>query len=134
MPGSVVLQRALVIWAVLAVVAVINGIIRNAWLEPALGEGRAHVLSTLALCALIFLVALASIAWIGPASLLQAALVGVFWVALTLTFEFLAGHFVFGHPWSRLLADYNLLRGRIWILVPIATYLAPRWAFRLRGM
>lgn len=134
MSGAVVLQRALVIWAILAVVAVANGIIRSAWLEPALGEGRAHILSTLALCALIFVIALGSIAWIGPGTRLQAALVGLLWVALTLTFEFLAGHFVFGHPWSRLLADYNLLRGRIWILVPITTYLAPRWAFRLRGM
>jgi hypothetical protein len=29
-------------------------------------------------------------------------------------FEFLVGHYVMGHPWSRLLHDYNILAGRLW--------------------
>ena len=32
-------------------------------------------------------------------------------------FELGFGHWVAGHPWSRLLADYDLLAGRIWVLV-----------------
>jgi len=126
--------RALIIWLLLAAVAVANGVARNAILEPRLGEGRAHIVSTLVLVALIFLVALAFIKWIGPETPLQAAMIGLLWMGLTLAFEFLVGHFVFGHPWERLLADYNIWKGRIWILVPIVTYLAPRWALRLRSM
>ena len=42
---------------------------------------------------------------------------GIMWVALTVAFEFLAGHYVFGNSWKRLTADYNVFRGRIWILV-----------------
>jgi hypothetical protein len=32
-----------------------------------------------------------------------------------------------------LLADYNVLRGRIWVLVPVVTLLAPLWAGWARG-
>ena len=50
---------------------------------------------------------------------------GVAWTVLTVAFEFLFGHFVMGHPWSRLLHDYNLLAGRFWLLVLLTTLLAP---------
>lgn len=126
--------RAAAVWVLLALVAVLNGALRNAWLTPSLGEGAAHVVSTLILCALIFLVAAAFIRWIRPLSLTSATMVGLMWALLTLAFEFLAGRYVFGHPWQRMVADYNITQGRIWILVPIVTYLAPRWALRVRGV
>lgn len=56
-------------------------------------------------------------------------MVGTVWVALTVAFEFLAGHYVFGNSWERLLADYNMVRGRLWILVLLANLFAPLWAF-----
>lgn len=52
--------------------------------------------------------------------------IGALWVAMTVAFELLAGHYLFGNTWERLLADYNVLRGRIWVLVLITTFLAPR--------
>jgi hypothetical protein len=61
----------------------------------------------------------------------DAIMVGVFLTSLVLAFEFLAGHFLFGRSWGYLLADYNVLRGRIWVLVPIVTWLAPLWAWRV---
>ena len=51
-----------------------------------------------------------------------------------LAFEFLAGHYVFGTPWSELLADYNVFRGRIWVLVLITTATAPWLAAQGRGL
>jgi hypothetical protein len=45
---------------------------------------------------------------------------------------FLGSHYLFGNPWQRLLADYNLAQGRIWVLVPLATLVAPVIAFALR--
>ncbi|MBD3367180.1 MAG: hypothetical protein GF405_03260 [Candidatus Eisenbacteria bacterium] len=123
--------RALVVWCVLAVVAVLNGVVRNALLTPGMGEERAHVLSTVTLSVLIIGVALAFARWIGLRSRLDAAMVGLLWVLLTLSFEFLAGHFVFGHAWEKLLADYNVLRGRVWIVIPVVTYLAPGIARRI---
>ena len=44
---------------------------------------------------------------------------------LTLAVEFLAGHFLFRNTWERLLADYNLAQGRVWILVLVTTLVTP---------
>jgi hypothetical protein len=39
---------------------------------------------------------------------------------LTVLFEFGFGHYVMGTPWHVLVADYNLLAGRVWLLVPLS--------------
>jgi hypothetical protein len=74
------------------------------------------------------------VAWIAPRSAQQAWAVGVIWVVLTLAFEFLAGHYVFHNAWSRLLEDYNVVRGRIWILVLMTTLVSPRLCASLRNL
>lgn len=127
------LLKALLVWCGLVALAVLNGVARNALLTPKFGEQWGHVMSTVSLSALIFLVAWVSNPWIDPATAGQAATVGIFWVLLTMTFEFAAGHFIFGHSWEKLFADYNLLRGRVWVFVLLATLLAPIWAERVRA-
>ena len=34
------------------------------------------------------------------------------------------------HAWNELLADYNLLNGRLWLLVLVTTLVAPRLAMK----
>jgi hypothetical protein len=68
--------------------------------------------------------------WLHAADARAAVRIGLLWLALTVAFEFLAGHFVFRTPWHRLLADYNLAAGRIWVLVPVTTAIAPWLAAR----
>ncbi len=50
---------------------------------------------------------------------------GLIWLLLTIFFEFIAGHYIFGNPWDRIVGDYNILKGRIWSLVLLTTFLAP---------
>lgn len=126
--------RALVVWVGLLVVAVALGAFREALLTPRLGSQTAHVLGTIAFCLAILLVTWVSIGWIGPGDIATAVRIGLGWVVLTVAFEFLAGHYVFGHPWERLLQDYNVLRGRIWLLVLVTTGAAPVVAARLRRL
>jgi hypothetical protein len=126
--------RAALVWLGLLVVAVANGGVRQALLVPRFGDPVGHVISTLTLSAAILAVAWLAIGWIGPASAGEAWRIGALWVVLTLAFELLAGHYLFGAPWSRLLADYDVLRGRIWVLVLVATAAAPFLAARLRGV
>jgi hypothetical protein len=38
---------------------------------------------------------------------------------------FLFVHFAVGKPWEVLLADYNLLRGRTWVIVPLPELVGP---------
>ena len=127
-----VLGRSTVIWIAILAVAIANGAFRQGFLIPRLGDAAGHVISTLLLSAAIISVTLLTIGWIGPSSPGAAWGIGVYWLALTVAFEFLAGHYVFGTPWPVLLADYNILRGRIWPLVLVATLVAPALAARVR--
>lgn len=119
------LGRALAVWCALALLAVLNGIIRERLLTPRLGPQTGHVLSTLMLCAFIGGVTWLALPWLAPRTGAEAWLVGAAWLLWTVAFEFLAGHYLFGHPWSRLFADYNLRRGRVWVLVLVTNLLAP---------
>jgi hypothetical protein len=128
------ITRAVLIWWALLAIASINGLVREVVLIPRMGEVAGRAISTLALSAFIVMLTWISIGWIAPRSAQQAWAVGVLWVALTLAFELLAGHYVFHNPWSRLLEDYNIVRGRIWILVLIATLLSPRLCAGVRNL
>jgi hypothetical protein len=128
------LLRAVLVWLLLCAVAVANGTVRQFLLLPAVGPYAGHVLSSVSLSLLILLVAWLSIRWIGPATVQQAWLVGVLWLSATVAFEFLAGHYLFGNPWSKLLADYDVRQGRVWVVVLLATLVAPRCAARTRRM
>lgn len=129
------LIRILGVWFLLMVLAILNGSVRNALLTPRIGEQAGHVASTLVLSGLIFLVTWYVIPWIGPQSPQGAWLIGLSWLVLTVAaFEFLAGHYVFGHPWHKLYADYNVVRGRIWSLVLVTSLVAPALVFRLRDL
>jgi len=105
--------------------AIANGTFHSAVLFPHVGEQAGHVISTLALSLLILLTAWFTIGWIRPATLAAAVLVGFLWLSLTLMFEFGVGYYLFHRPWEHLIADYNLARGRVLILVLLVTLKAP---------
>ncbi|KAA3653259.1 MAG: hypothetical protein DWQ11_08965 [Proteobacteria bacterium] len=117
----------------MVVIAIINGSAREAWLVAPLGEAAAHQVSTLSAIVLFG----GYIGWVmprlRPASLRQAAGIGGLWLVMTLAFEFLFGHFVAGHTWAALLANYDLSAGRLWPLIPLWVALAPPLVHRLRA-
>ncbi len=119
------LGRALLIWLAMMVLAVLNGAFREAKLRPRLGEQKAHVASTIILCGLILALTWLTLSWIGPQTMTEASWVGTGWLGLTVSFEFLAGHYLFKNPWEKILADYNLAKGRVWPIVLLTTLLAP---------
>ncbi len=123
---------ALGVWLLLAVLAILNGILRNATYARAVGEYAGHVLSSLIFVVAVFAVTYAFLRLARADYRLGDLLaVGAMWLAMTVAFEFLFGHYVAGHPWSRLVADYNILKGRAWALVLLAVFLAPSIMGRL---
>ena len=60
----------------------------------------------------------------------QALIIGVCWLVMTVFFEFGFGHYVAGHPWEKLTADYNLLQGRVWSLFLIWVAIMPFVIFK----
>jgi hypothetical protein len=117
-------------WFPMLLLAVLNGTLRDLSYKKYVGDLTAHQISTLTL---IFLFAL----YIGyiihrfpPASPTQAIFIGMIWVLLTLCFEFGFGRYR-GNSWSVLFADYNLRKGRIWVLIPIWILVAPYMFYRI---
>lgn len=126
--------RAALVWLLLAVLAIACGILRQLLLAPRLGDAAAHVIGTLAVVALFTAVLWRAVPWVAPAWPARQLLgLGAAWTAATVAFEFGFGRYVIGHPWSRLLADYNFLRGRLWILVLLTILLVPPVAGRRRA-
>lgn len=128
------LLRAVVTWFGLAVLAIGNGVFREAVISPRLGPPGAHVVSTLTLCGLILLLTWIAVPWIAPATGADARRIGLLWLVMTVAFEFGFGRLVAGKPWNVLLADYDLTAGRIWILVLLTTAAAPWLAARVRDI
>jgi hypothetical protein len=130
-----VLLRALAVWFGLVLLASLNGIFRESVMIPRLGDSWAQPVSSILLCGLVLLVTWFTLGWIGPQSVRDALVVGSLWVALTLAFESLVGHYVQHQPWATLLADYDVRRGRVGMIIAlIVTFVAPLWFGRLRGL
>ncbi|WP_323001420.1 hypothetical protein [Denitromonas sp.] len=120
-------------WLPMVAIAIANGAAREAWLLVPLGETAAHQLSTLSAIALFGVYIWWVMPRLRPASLRQAAGIGGLWLAMTLAFEFLFGHFVAGHSWAALIDNYNLATGRLWPLIPLWVAVAPPLVHRLRA-
>ena len=127
------LARAVAAWVAILVLAILNGALREGLLIPRLGEQAGRLLSPILLAALVCGAAWIAIPWIRPRGPRQAWSVGLLWLGLTLAFEFLAGHYLFGDPWERLLSEYDIAAGRLWVLVPIATLIAPAVVRKVRA-
>lgn len=115
----------------MVLIAILNGILREYWFTKKLNELHAHQLSTVT--AILFF---SIYMWIVMKlwkieSSQQACVIGLLWLSLTISFEFLFGHYIMRNPWSRLLQDYNVFAGRIWVAVLLwivsAPYLFYRW-------
>jgi len=122
-----------VAWIPMVVIGIANGVLRQSGYGRFMGELRAHQVSTFTGIVLFLLyIWVVSLRW--PfSSARQAVGVGLLWVGMTVVFEFGFGHYVAHHPWSRLVHDYNLLAGRLWVFVLAAVAVAPYVFFRIRS-
>jgi hypothetical protein len=120
-----VLPYPLALWLLMAVIAVANGVFRELVVIPRIGEYAGHVVSTALLVGAILLVAGVYFS-VTPIAYTRAELllVGAVWTVLTVGFEFIVGY-VEGTPVSETLAQYDVLAGQVWILVPLTLLFAP---------
>jgi len=129
-----VIPRAMIAWLLLLFVAFGAATLRVKLLEPRVGEQAAHVIGSLAVAGTFAILIWALAPWVVPDLDGQTLLlVGGGWTLATVGFEFGFGRWVMGHPWSRLLADYDLRRGRIWALVLLVILVMPTLTGFLRG-
>ena len=123
--------KAFGLWVILAISAITVAIIRNGVLLPQLGEQTAHQIGTIIYLVVQFLIIYMFVkrSRLKKTSMLLS--VGIYWIILTIIFEFLFGHYVIGHSWEKLFADYNIFEGRLWVLVLINNVAAPLISGRL---
>lgn len=118
---------AILWWLLFAVIASANGAIGKFMIEPLAGPYGNHLYKTA-----VFVTVLIGLIGVfvrramrnGERGLWR---IGVFWLGLTVAFEFLAGHYLFGNSWEALFADYRIWKGRLWSLVLAAILIAPLW-------
>lgn len=126
------MARYLIAWFVLLAVAVINGVLRDFTYGRHVSEMFAQQLSTVSGILMFGVVIHQFVRRWPPASGRQAIYIGLFWMVLTVAFEFLFFHYVAGHPWHELLANYDIASGRLWPLILLWVAFAPYLFYRLR--
>lgn len=128
------LRRYLITWLVMLLVSIANGVARDLTYGRHMSELAAHQLSTLIGVLLLGLVIRGFVRRYPPSSARHALTIGLGWLVMTLAFEFLFFHYVGGHSWSALLANYNVSAGRVWIVVPFWVAVGPYVFFRFRHL
>ena len=117
---------ALGIWLIFVVAGILNGVFRESFITPKVGEHTGHIISTsILICGILVVTHLFISNLKINYTKTDLLLIGAFWTILTILFEFGFGHYVIGHSWSKLFADYNILEGRVWSLVLLTTFIAP---------
>lgn len=129
-----VIVRATGVWLLIVVVAVLNGLLRERLLVPAIGAELALPASGLSLAVLVFLVSLLFVPAICAAEPGKCILTGLYWVILTVSFEFVFGHFVAGKSWQQILQVFNPAKGDLFVVVLFVTAGSPYLAAKARGL
>jgi hypothetical protein len=108
-------RRAAIVWMVMILAETAHGAVREIFIAPAIGGLRANQLGVFVGSALIFVIAWLMARWLNAATRREQLIVGAFWVALTIGFEFALGRAT-GVTWPHILADYNPARGGLMLL------------------
>lgn len=116
-------------WFGMMFLAIINGTVRDFIYATMVSEPAAHQISTITLILLFA-------AWFRFLTLkwpinspVQAWKIGIIWLFATLIFETGMGLFLIGLNWSDIIQQYNLFSGNLWVLIPLWTFIGPRFFF-----
>ena len=123
--------KYLIAWFVMLLVSIANGTVRDFTYGRRMDELTAHQLSTASGVLLLGIVILGFVRRYPPSSGRMAVSIGLLLMALTVAFEFLFFHYVGGHSWAELFANYDVSKGRVWVFVLIWVAVAPYLFFRL---
>ena len=117
--------KAFGVWLGMLLAAFLNGALREVLIVRLVGKQVGHVLSVFLLSGAIFGITYLFIKALQPLPASMLLGIGLFWLVLSLLFEFGFFHYVMHEPWEKVLADYNIFRGRLLILVWLTTLFSP---------
>lgn len=124
------MKTKILFWIPLTVIAVLNGLFRTFVLTRFLEEQHARQISSLMMLVLLFWYTEFVYDKLAIRKASDAWTTGVIWLLLTVALEFCLGFFVSKLSLQAILADYNMLAGRLWPLVLLGALLAPYLYYR----
>ena len=128
------LLKTIGIWLIIVILAILNGAIREKLLTPNIGSSIALPMSGLLLSILILLVAFVTMPFFGSSESKTYIFIGAIWFLLTLSFEFLFGHFVVGKSWHEIIKVFDIKKGDLFTVTLFATLISPWLSAKLRGL
>ena len=129
-----IILKASGIWVLMAIAAIVNGGLRDRVIAKVIGDNIALPLSGVSLSIIILIIVYFTIAAFGTISGTTYRMIGLFWLMITVIFEFGFGHYIGGRPWSELLQVLNITTGNLFLLVLIVTTLSPWLVAKLKGL
>ncbi|MFM8747933.1 MAG: hypothetical protein ACKOED_14900 [Aestuariivirga sp.] len=128
------MKRGLAVWLLIMLIETAHGMLRGLFLAPYVGEETASRIGWPIGLALVFLVSVLTIRWIGVTGAAPLARLGALWAVLTAGFELLIG-VLRGLDASQLLAALDPRTGSIpySAAVMLLTPLAADWLRRRTG-
>lgn len=119
-------------WLPMVGIAFANAALREVWYGRSLSELAAHQISSMTAIVLfgIYIWILMGHWRLNGAA--QAVAVGAVWLVLTVLFEFVFQRLVTGVSWQRLIREYNVFAGRLWLVVLLWVGVAPLLCFLMR--
>lgn len=109
--------RSMRIWLGIIPLAMLNGVLREAMLSPALGY-IALPISGILLSTMVFLLTFIFIPRLGKGTPSTYVKIGFVWIIATVLFEFTLG-FATGESLENMLTAYNIFSGNLWLFVII---------------
>ena len=126
--------RAAIIWFLIALAEVLNGITRVRLLNRRVGDQRARQIGVFSGSAVILLIAWFAVPWIGAHGTPELLEVGSLWLVLMLAFDIAFGRWVFRASWRRIAADFDLCNGGLLGAGMLILFAAPLIVAKLRSV
>lgn len=124
-------KKSILTWLSIIPLAILNGGLREAFLNPRLEESQSQIISGLILLSLIFVVSLIFIPRIGKGTKKTYLKIGLLWVTLTVVFETVLG-LAMGNSFGELLKAYDITTGNLWLIIVIFTGIVPWLIARIK--
>ncbi len=120
------------VWFAFVVSVIVNSGFRDALFDPISSVYPVHVASVLFLVTVVVLVTSFFLGGdSGGHSWTDMLIVGATWFVLSFLFEMIVGRYLIGVSRWTMLANYNVMQGRLWLLVLLAELVSPLFFSRL---
>jgi hypothetical protein len=117
----------------MVVLGMANGFFRGLILNNIFDETSARQLSSITLIILLIVYVYFIYPLLKIRSAKQALVAGILWAFLTFIFETLLGYFVSGLSIVQMMSEYNIFKGKLWVLVLFTLSVLPVIFYWVKG-